>query len=72
MTSTTTYEEALEVLQKLTAEHSHEPYFKKAQIVYSDGFHGVDLLVDRVLWKEANAKISPRTSRVPVYYIMEG
>lgn len=72
MTSTTTYEEALEVLQKLTAEHGDTSYFKKAEIVYSDGFYGVDLRIDRDLWIKTGAKASPRTGRVPVYYIMEG
>lgn len=74
MTTPTTYDEALEVLKKLTAEHGSRPYFKKAEIVVSDGFHGVDLWVDKVEWKKADLsfKIQVRIDRVPVCYIVEG
>jgi hypothetical protein len=75
MTSTTTYEEALEVLQKLTALHGSEPYFKKAEIVLSDGFHGVDIRVDTEKWqmyRPPGPDCPRRINRVPVCYILEG
>jgi len=74
MTTPTTHEQALEVLHLLTAEHGTAAYFKKAEIVVSDGFHGVDVWVDRETWKEAKmaTKIKPRINRVPICYMVVG
>jgi hypothetical protein len=72
MTTPTTYEQAVEVLHQLTAMHGNEPYFKKAVIVISDGFHGVDVWVDQGLWKQEKRTIQVRINRVPICYIMQG
>lgn len=74
MTTPTTYNDALEVLRKLTAEHGNQSYFKKAEIVVSDGFHGVDLWVDGIEWRKADLsfKVQVRINRVPICYIIEG
>lgn len=72
MTSPTTYEEALEVLHALTAKYCSEPFFKKAEVVLSDGFHGVDVRVDGELWRKNRPLVQARINRVPVCHIMEG
>jgi hypothetical protein len=72
MTSPTTHQQALEVFHVLTAEHSNEPYFKKAEIVLTDGFYGVDIWVDRELWQRQKRTIQVNVNRVPVCYIMQG
>lgn len=74
MISTTTKEQALEVLQLLTAEHGTAPYFKSAEVSYSDGFHGVDLKVDGEQWRGRDRKnhIPPSIGRVPICIVVYG
>lgn len=74
MTSTTTKEQALKVLQILTAEHGHAPYFKGADVIYADGFFGVDLQVEGPKWRERNPKepVPPQIDRVPICVVVYG
>lgn len=74
MTSTTTREDAVEVLKTLTAEHGHQPYFIKADVIYSDGFYGVDLRVQGDKWRSVTPKIvmPPQINRVPICVIVHG
>ncbi len=74
MTSTTTKEQALKVLQILTAEHGNAPYFKGAEVTYADGFHGVDLKVDGEGWRGRDPKslVPPAIERVPICVMVYG
>lgn len=74
MTNTTTKEQALKVLQILTAEHGHAPYFINADIVYNDGFHGVDIKVDGAKWRAQTPKVyvPPQIDRVPICIMVHG
>lgn len=74
MTSTTTKEQAVKVLQILTAEHGHCPYFLNADIVYNDGFHGVDMKVDGEKWRtrEVRGNVPPAIDRVPICVVVYG
>ncbi len=74
MTSTTTKEQAIKVLQILTAEHGHAPYFKGAEVIIADGFHGVDMKVDGEKWRTRSNKqpIPPQIDRVPICVIVHG
>lgn len=74
MTETTTREQAIHVLQMLTAEHGSQPYFLAADVTYSDGFHGVDLKVDGEKWRgrERRDQVPPRINRVPVCVVVSG
>ncbi len=71
MTNTTTKEQAIEVLQDLTARHGQEPYFIGAEVIYNDGFHGVDIKVEGEHWRTAKEQktlvhIPPQINRVPI------
>jgi hypothetical protein len=74
MTEVTTRDEALEVLQLLTAEHANQPYFQNAEIVYNDGFFGVDMKVEGQAWRIRNPKIPipPQINRVPICVMVYG
>lgn len=74
MTNTTTKEQAIKVLQILTAEHGHAPYFLNADIVYNDGFHGVDIKVDGEKWRAQNPRVyvPPQIDRVPICIMVHG
>lgn len=74
MTSTTSREEAVQVLQILTAEHGNEGYFVGAEITFADGFHGVDMTVDGEKWRSRERKgpIIPRIDRVPICILVHG
>lgn len=74
MTSLTTKEQATEVLKALTAKHSIHPYFMKADIVFNDGFFGVDIWVDGGKWRDRESKeqIPPQINRVPICVIVYG
>lgn len=74
MTSVTTQEQAIRVLQILTAEHGQAPYFLDAEVVYSDGFFGVDLKVDGEKWRTRPMRdpVPPQIDRVPVYVVVNG
>lgn len=74
MTNTTTKEQAVRVLQILTAEHGHAPYFMTADIVYTDGFFGVDLKVDGSKWRtrERPHPVPPQIERVPICVMVYG
>lgn len=74
MTSTTTKEQAMKVLQILTAEHGTQPYFLNAEIVFNDGFHGVDIKVDGEKWRGRKRKehVPPAIDRVPICVVVYG
>lgn len=74
MTSTTTKEQAIEVLQILTAKHGHAPYFLNAEVSYADGFYGVDMKVDGNLWRtrEGATAVPPQIDRVPICVVLYG
>jgi hypothetical protein len=74
MTTNTTKEDAQKVLQLLTAEHGSQPYFQKADIVYNDGFFGVDIYVDGDKWRSRVEKklVPPQINRVPICVLVFG
>lgn len=74
MTSNTTKEQAIRVLQILTAEHGQAPYFITADVIYNDGFHCVDLKVDGEGWRAREPKhiMPPQIDRVPICILMLG
>jgi hypothetical protein len=74
MTTVTTKEQALNVLKNLTAMHGTEPYFMKADVVYSDGFFGVDMTVEGEKWRgrENRIHVPPQINRVPICVIVYG
>lgn len=76
MTSSTTKEQAVEVLRVLTAEHGQAPYFMNAEIVYTDGFFGVDIKVDGVKWRARDQEqvcyVPAQIDRVPVCVMVHG
>jgi len=75
MTSITTKEQAVFVLKMLTAEHGGQPYFINADVVYNDGFHGVDLKVDGEKWRNRTKKetlVPPQINRVPICVLVYG
>lgn len=75
MTNTTTQEQAVEVLKQITAEHGHAPYFRTAEVIYNDGFYGVDLKVTGKEWREREGvrpRIPPTINRVPICVVVYG
>ena len=74
MTDTTTKDQALKVLKILTAEHGQAPYFLDADVVYSDGFFGVDIKVDGPKWRTREYKypVPPQIERVPICVLVYG
>lgn len=74
MTSTTTRDDAVEVLKALTAEHGHEPYFIKADVIYNDGFFCVDMTVEGSSWRarENKKQVPPQINKVPVCVLVYG
>lgn len=74
MTNTTTEEQAVEVLKQLTAEHGHNPYFRTAEVIYTDGFYGVDMKVSGAEWRArvSQPAIPPQINRVPICVVVFG
>lgn len=73
MSAQVTREQAIEVLQLITAEHAGTIYFKKAEVVSSDGGFGVDLIVDREKWGLLMPeRPAARINRVPVCVLLMG
>lgn len=74
MTNTTTKEQAIQVLQILTAEHGQAPYFLNAEVIYNDGFHCVDLKVEGEKWRNRSPKpiVPPQIDRVPICVLVYG
>lgn len=75
MTNTTTHEQAVQVLQQLTAAHGQASYFKTAEVIYNDGFHCVDFKVDGEEWRAAGKNkpfIPPQINRVPICILVYG
>lgn len=74
MTTSTTREQAVEVLKTLTSDHGLEPYFIKADIISNDGFFCVDMKVDGEKWRTREKKIyvPPQINRVPICVMIYG
>lgn len=63
------------MLKLLTAEHGTQPYFKGAEVIYNDGFHGVDLKVDGEKWRSRSRRemlVPPQINRVPICVLVYG
>lgn len=72
MTSSVTKDQAVQALQLLTAEHSKEGYFKRAEVVAHDIGYGVDLWVDKEKWNAANGRAPGRIEKVPICVVLVG
>jgi hypothetical protein len=74
MTTQTTKEQALEVLKHITHIHANEDYFKKAEVVWADIGHGVDMWVDGPKWRSrvVESSLPPVVNRVPICVLMVG
>ena len=74
MTTQTTKDQALAVLQEVTQVHANEAYFKKAEVVWADIGYGVDLVVDGPKWRMRvdGTSIPPMVNRVRICVLMVG
>ena len=79
MTTHVSKEQALEVLQIVTAEHGKADYFRKADVIGCDVGFGVDVWVDREKWDQHKAEynngismLPPQINRVPICVLLVG
>lgn len=72
MTEQISKEQAVEVLQMLTAEHANNDYFIKAEVVSHDIGFGVDLRVDKQKWQLYGSRPPPRINKVPICVLVVG
>lgn len=72
MTVQISKEQAIEVLQMLTAEHAANDYFINAEVVSHDIGFGVDLKVDRPKWELYGSRPPPRINKVPICILLVG
>lgn len=77
MTVQITKDDAVKVLNELTAIHATKEYFKKADIVSHDIGFGVDIWVYGEKWREAKTGLSTdlvpsRINKVPICVLVIG